>query len=165
MRGATDKLIILLFFLSHFNPRAPCGARLCSEAVTTHSKVISTHAPLAGRDSFSSTLRKCISEFQPTRPLRGATQHFQTNYFGNLFQPTRPLRGATSITIAKTPTNLFQPTRPLRGATNRVFNPSNSSNISTHAPLAGRDRQKTEKHSRDFISTHAPLAGRDRQER
>ena len=33
------------------------------------------------------------------------------------FQPTRPLRGATDITIDNAVSKKFQPTRPLRGAT------------------------------------------------
>ena len=33
------------------------------------------------------------------------------------FQPTRPLRGATEIAHKLTDTIKFQPTRPLRGAT------------------------------------------------
>ena len=79
-------------------------------------------------------------KFQPTRPLRVATQHFQTNYFGNLFQPTRPLRGATVLLCILLVGFL----------------------ISTHAPLAGRDFTKGRGViSNIMISTHAPLAGRD----
>ena len=34
-----------------FNPRAPCGARPIPKSVKQVSALISTHAPLAGRDS------------------------------------------------------------------------------------------------------------------
>ncbi len=37
----------------HFNPRAPCGARLCSSVPSLRPRYISIHAPLAGRDSKS----------------------------------------------------------------------------------------------------------------
>ena len=37
------------------------------------------------------------------------------------FQPTRPLRGATEIAHKLTDTIKFQPTRPLRGATAKVY--------------------------------------------
>ncbi len=57
------------------------------------------------------------------------------------FQPTRPLRGATEIAHKLTDTIKFQPTRPLRGATAGWCNGSTSRSISTHAPLAGRDGQ------------------------
>ena len=33
--------------------------------------------------------------FQPTRPLRGATDVLAQEIAGKVFQPTRPLRGAT----------------------------------------------------------------------
>ena len=33
-----------------FNPRAPCGARLVSVLLFSVCSLISTHAPLAGRD-------------------------------------------------------------------------------------------------------------------
>ena len=77
--------------------------------------------------------------FQPTRPLRGATEiaHKLTDTIK--FQPTRPLRGATPCFHRGIAQSKFQPTRPLRGATVRAANRSPIGNISTHAPLAGRD--------------------------
>ena len=40
-------------FSPHFNPRAPCGARLLASVPYPCDGWISTHAPLAGRDSKS----------------------------------------------------------------------------------------------------------------
>ena len=126
-----------------------------------------------------------VFKFQPTRPLRGATNVAIPSppYFLR-FQPTRPLRGATTLVSAETTPTEFQPTRPLRGATQpaTVF-PASRSNfnprapcgarrdfqlfmkrlrkISTHAPLAGRDEQRGIQPKAGEISTHAPLAGRD----
>ena len=40
---------------------------------SNHLGEISTHAPLAGRDGKRCCLTLLISVFQPTRPLRGAT--------------------------------------------------------------------------------------------
>ena len=102
---------------SHFNPRAPCGARQPSP-----------RPPSLGR------------EFQPTRPLRGATDAnggFIAIHL--IFQPTRPLRGATIWRDTKCCAKKFQPTRPLRGATNNRQMIFTLHLISTHAPLAGRD--------------------------
>ena len=124
--------------------------------------MISTHAPLAGRDVYCVAAVGC----------------------GPIFQPTRPLRGATlSLRALPLMSSIFQPTRPLRGATKRISEPIHNSSISTHAPLAGRDSvdRLSNEHSefqptrplrgatfngrRRFliydISTHAPLAGRD----
>ena len=149
---------------SDFNPRAPCGARLNTKHLSTPQLIfqptrplrgatlrppalinliirISTHAPLAGRDSSPDGSSGRQEDFNPRAPC-GARQKWEILRRSCIpFQPTRPLRGATLIWRYLTPKALkFQPTRPLRGATNRVFNPCNSSNISTHAPLAGRDR-------------------------
>ena len=83
-------------------------------------------------------------EFQPTRPLRGATSLIEPDrlaveisthaplagrdkYDANgrvvleKFQPTRPLRGATYLWYLSRTEQEFQPTRPLRGATAKVY--------------------------------------------
>ena len=104
----------------HFNPRAPCGARLRGDAERTEGQDISTHAPLAGRDGVEPVDGKLKALFQPTRPLRGATVLPGGDSPMAIFQPTRPLRGATGwwqvfVGLATG----FQPTRPLRGATGR----------------------------------------------
>ena len=79
---------------------------------------ISTHASLAGRDAIINTVRAAIdAAFQPTRPLRDATQAYAMSEGIKKFQPTRPLRDATVI--------------PHGDVIGRV--------ISTHASLAGRD--------------------------
>ena len=102
--------------------------------------------------------------FQPTRPLRGATEiaHKLTDTIK--FQPTRPLRGATPCFHRGIAQSKFQPTRPLRGATLlRSVRVIGHLSISTHAPLAGRDRNTADTSEPNDISTHAPLAGRDRK--
>ena len=168
-----------------FNPRAPCGARPflvgdvfpfmifqptrplrgATSCVVTFSLrlTISTHAPLAGRDSRSIWLSQAARRFQPTRPLRGATCAFGNNDNAVPFQPTSPLRGATNCVKfieascknfnprapcgarrfrnGLTPSPFpFQPTRPLRGATASGPPSEILRGISTHAPLAGRDK-------------------------
>ncbi len=83
---------------------------------------ISTHAPLAGRDTDQLGVLPEVETFQPTRPLRGATTITgQLVCLVVVFQPTRPLRGATSSTCDRRSSCKFQPTRPLRGATRREF--------------------------------------------
>ena len=85
----------------HFNPRAPCGARLTAPAFARLSfrfqstrplrgatymwgcfgmpVTISIHAPLAGRDMNDGTIATTEIKFQSTRPLRGATANL-TNF-------------------------------------------------------------------------------------
>ena len=192
----------------NFNPRAPCGARPCHERsrrtniefqptrplrgatsalpVRTVIDLISTHAPLAGRDTGVSCCRFRRHGFQPTRPLRGATisvdiaGFVSINFnprapcgarpfcaprllrFSSYFNPRAPCgaRLGTTGNPAAEDTE-FQPTRPLRGATWITPISSIRMRISTHAPLAGRDHEHPQIPGQRGISTHAPLAGRD----
>ena len=101
---------------------------------------ISTHAPLAGRDSVAKYGADVAVEFQPTRPLRGATasgdhlscggsyfnprapcgarptDRFGEDYFKN-FNPRAPCGARPCRNRARHKICSFQPTRPLRGAT------------------------------------------------
>ena len=43
-------LLSRYYICTHFNPRAPCGARPWSYPYSIQYRLISTHAPLAGRD-------------------------------------------------------------------------------------------------------------------
>ena len=104
----------------YFNPRAPCGARLTQSKLSdlqaefqptrplrgaTHAEharrlmvVISTHAPLAGRDISGKKRAPHRWYFNPRAPC--GARHFRQKKSAPpmVFQPTRPLRGATSVT-------------------------------------------------------------------
>ena len=103
---------------------------------------ISTHAPLAGRDLSLFPVSKGSQAFQPTRPLRGATNNRQVIFTLHLISTHAPLAGRDDCTVRAickatdfnprapcgarlTQSKLsdlqteFQPTRPLRGATLR----------------------------------------------
>ena len=125
-------------------------------------RVISTHAPLAGRDPSACRSRACASNFNPRAPC-GARRNVRFLVSSSCdFNPRAPC-GA----------------RPAHGPP-RPPDPG----ISTHAPLAGRDTMSIllYEDGADFnprapcgarpsagvrvtrvhnISTHAPLAGRD----
>ena len=79
---------------------------------------ISTHAPLAGRDT------------RPRRPHRRPQD----------FNPRAPCGARLLTAISDICISIFQPTRPLRGATASDCVEERAFDISTHAPLAGRDR-------------------------
>ena len=78
-----------------------------------------------------------------------------------IFQPTRPLRGATDVFAEMLEEEKFQPTRPLRGATGTYTPKSTQIFISTHAPLAGRDRVRPAAPSaRRYFNPRAPCGAR-----
>ena len=148
--------------------------------------MISTHAPLAGRDVLVVSIGIKVFKFQPTRPLRGATESVPALATSDFLISTHaPLAGrdrGKGCTLLDSEN--FNPRAPC-GARLQLkpqlfdfldFNPrapcgarrfSNDGFtikicISTHAPLAGRDHlSRTEQEDQHRISTHAPLAGRD----
>ena len=146
---------------NHFNPRAPCGARL---------------KPV--------TKRVEVSIFQSTCPMRGTTREQGHAIDLSIFQSTCPMRGTTSaILISILDVSAFQSTCPMRGTTvsnhasrrSRYFNPRapcgarrftglparDAGQISIHVPHAGHDTvRKAEKDISD-ISIHVPHAGHD----
>ncbi|EGK58592.1 hypothetical protein HMPREF9081_1898 [Centipeda periodontii DSM 2778] len=99
-----------------FNPRAPCGARpLQKEGLVV------------------------VTEFQSTRPVRGATGGSVPAGVAMAFQSTRPVRGATMLFAMIPPPHSFQSTRPVRGATRLCDKRGDGDFVSIHAPRAGRD--------------------------
>ena len=150
--------------LSNFNPRAPCGARrACSDwqfdrvcefqptrplrgatvitARRAATSMISTHAPLAGRDRpVLADFLAHVDDFNPRAPC-GARRRWGSDprHTGSHFNPRAPC-GARRQALPRLRRSLaFQPTRPLRGATFQRLLEHWISAISTHAPLAGRD--------------------------
>ena len=101
---------------------------------------ISIHAPLAGRDLVVWIVCGTYSQFQSTRPLRGATLANSGAHARLLISIHAPLAGRDA--------GLYRVERP--GAV-----------ISIHAPLAGRDAAVDYLFEYSLISIHAPLAGRD----
>ncbi len=73
MRGATRNVLLICVSSRNFNPRAPCGARLNAGDLGDVPEEISIHAPHAGRDVTDAGQNRKPSEFQSTRPMRGAT--------------------------------------------------------------------------------------------
>ena len=103
-------------------------------------RLVSIHAPRAGRDTYARTTRPTAFGFNPRAPC-GA----------------RPSVGAVTI-----PPFAFQSTRPVRGATNystreegapQCFNP--------RAPCGARPIIAHVRKERHNVSIHAPRAGRD----
>ena len=149
---------------SHFNPRAPCGARREVLDCSISDLLISIHAPLAGRDQKGSPAYGGQYLFQSTRPLRGATGNpVCMDGRSRRFQSTRPLRGATRLAICSGAVTGISIHAPLAGRDHCRRSCWGYTAISIHAPLAGRDVEPPLHHEpRGEISIHAPLAGRDR---
>ena len=80
---------------THFNPRAPCGARPGLDFEVIPFGDISIHAPLAGRDPWTAS-QGGRTEISIHAPLAGRDAKVARRALGVVrFQSTRPLRGAT----------------------------------------------------------------------
>ena len=145
-----------------FNPRAPCGARHVPIRVGSGGRVVSIHAPRAGRDDARAAVQAFGFGFNPRAPCgaRPVCPHrfaplFKVSIHApragrdqapsshrprvRQFQSTRPVRGATTRLQVGRRHGKFQSTRPVRGATTCVTAFSRLSIVSIHAPRAGRD--------------------------
>ena len=123
----------------HFNPRAPCGARLRGagraaeikpfqstrplRGATVRDRIhawcgeISIHAPLAGRD-FSSASGYCPRPyFNPRAPCGARPFLAAVASPSSYFNPRAPCGARPGISRTLQPRARFQSTRPLRGAT------------------------------------------------
>ena len=144
-----------------FNPRAPCGARLCKLDFTSHALDFNPRAPCGARPRETEKLRlKCV--FQSTRPVWGATastnkwrriaddfnprapcgaRHIRQTPTGCFarFQSTRPVWGATQGGIRRGDALQFQSTRPVWGATGSLLKHTvNLKNFNPRAPCGAR---------------------------
>ena len=100
---------------------------------------ISTHAPLAGRDIKKRRAVVAVNSFQPTRPLRGATNG-QARLFAEVEISTHA---------------------PLAGRDRQHLGHRIAGLISTHAPLAGRDQSRlTETVLQAYFNPRAPCGAR-----
>ena len=142
MRGATQTISALCWARINFNPRAPCGARLSSDILSDMRKIISIHAPHAGRDRPLYNRYRHTKKFQSTRPMRGATRGLRNRLLQRIgisihaphagrdwvnmgdsyatrsdFNPRAPCGARRSQILTPADISLFQSTRPMRGAT------------------------------------------------
>ena len=147
----------------HFNPRAPCGARLCASSAITMLQLFQSTRPVRGA-TVGFITRLAAAEFQSTRPVRGATAHraqVVVELFISIhapragrdprsvsfpvarsyFNPRAPCGARLTGGMQTIPSARFQSTRPVRGATLPQQPCNYRSRISIHAPRAGRDLQ------------------------
>ena len=126
----------------NFNPRSPCGERLCRPRLhrvvkefqstlpvrgatagcveIASIKKISIHAPRAGSDRLSNRSERARRRFQSTLPVRGATKAAKATELDELISIHAPRAGSDENSIEIDGKRyLFQSTLPVRGATQR----------------------------------------------
>ena len=102
----------------YFNPRAPCGARLGQTVGGVTYYNISIHAPRVGRDDEDDWPRMQAWPISIHAPRVGRDSgRLSLSLPLYLFQSTRPVWGATKGASLPASNDGFQSTRPVWGAT------------------------------------------------
>ena len=130
-------------YVQHFNPRAPCGARPALRLSAASSSYFNPRAPCGARPDLRCTEAEPDSQFQSTRPMRGATTPaLSPSTSPTHFNPRAPCGARPPARRQSMRNRKFQSTRPMRGATALERTSALRPRISIHAPHAGRDRKK-----------------------
>ena len=149
--------------------------------------MISTHAPLAGRDDQTVRLWAEENNFNPRAPCGARHGVLHAERRQEDFNPRAPCGARHGFLVTNAEKRVFQPTRPLRGATYTLhdncthtayFNPRapcgarltslrtmfhSNANFNPRAPCGARPNRVLNPSNSSNISTHAPLAGRDHE--
>ena len=125
-----------------FNPRSPCGERPRRYGRRIRSTGFNPRSPCGERRRSRRTCATSTCAFNPRSPC-GERQSLATLISPTpVFQPTLPLRGATERRIARFFQSLgyrFNPRSSCGERHHHVHHRQGRGHVSTHAPLAGSD--------------------------
>ena len=100
-----------------FNPRSPCGERLRCGRENGATDGFNPRSPCGERPPCTPHKAACGTCFNPRSPCGERRRPYAWTWASIWFQPTLPLRGATDVIGIGHVVAQFQPTLPLRGAT------------------------------------------------
>ena len=147
-----------------FQPTRPLRGATCR--LTPYRSciaMISTHAPLAGRDNVLELVGALCGYFNPRAPCGARPQRSNMPNEALQISTHAPLAGRDRKRRRDNfPDTKFQPTRPLRGATILLLvDGMHARDFNPRAPCGARQPTTRSSLFAVYISTHAPLAGRD----
>ena len=120
LRGATSDHPWRNLWAWVFQPTRPLRGATGVRRVCIRTTLISTHAPLAGRDRVLVSLVPITSNFNPRAPCGARQTAAATRAAGTInFNPRAPCGARPWCQNIAGENDKFQPTRPLRGATAR----------------------------------------------
>ena len=144
-----------------FQPTLPLRGATGRKIANVRHRWVSTHAPLAGSDTWGASPTASRSSFNPRSPC-GERRYLMPPEVGGIVSTHAPLAGSDLCKKVTrriingfnprspcgerhlaadvlAPAVGFQPTLPLRGATASAWSVQHRRTVSTHAPLAGSD--------------------------
>ena len=140
MREATFRVRLAPYVQKSFNPRLPCGRRLCSLLYCKKQGIVSIHASHAGGDASAAGDVCRDGEFQSTPPMREATGMPASHVEKITFQSTPPMREATTVARGNTcRLGSFNPRLPCGRRLGDSPGSPGSIKVSIHASHAGGD--------------------------
>ena len=123
-----------------FQPTRPLRGATTNALRFSSRHLISTHAPLAGRDPVKPSFTITQADFNPRAPCGARPADQDCSYRSRGISTHAPLAGRDQKCLyAKAVQFLFQPTRPLRGATSSApLNPMWRGYFNPRAPCGAR---------------------------
>ena len=162
LRGATARDPVSLARREKFQPTRPLRGATPHNIPISADCQISTHAPLAGRDHQKAPARSGTDNFNPRAPCGARRQSPMQKSECQEFQPTRPLRGATKPAKVRHLAMNISTHAPLAGRdTDAARRCPQKGYFNPRAPCGARRFCAIAIPHDRAISTHAPLAGRD----
>ena len=111
--GATGGQMGLQFAGGHFNPRSPCGERLCLAMVSRWTRKFQSTLPVWGATTKFYAKNAKIYRFQSTLPVWGATRRGNHQLYQHQISIHAPRVGSDSINIGHSARRLnFNPRSP-----------------------------------------------------
>ena len=161
MRGATICCRIKRAAFRYFNPRAPCGARLCARGFGRGHCNFNPRAPCGARREQQRRSRAEKQYFNPRAPCGARRLECKTPISSMNFNPRAPC-GARPITVVITsPDRTFQSTRPMRGATTKPeYQYAIIENFNPRAPCGARPTARGTICGRGYFNPRAPCGAR-----
>ena len=163
IRGATQQPERREHHPTHFNPRAPYGARLACFLAADDVSRISIHAPHTGRDQPDKESRNEYTHFNPRAPYGARQAVSSETVVQREISIHAPHTGRDEMeTLATRFCTTFQSTRPIRGATHVTRgNVVDVLHFNPRAPYGARRAKPRKGICNGQISIHAPHTGRD----
>ena len=142
--------------MKNFNPRPPCGGRLCGTRNVSQRTIFQSTSPVWRTTCARLATTNDIRNFNPRPPCGGRHLHSDAYEYCVEFQSTSPVWRTTSDRRKWRRRHLFQSTSPVWRTTGSsrigIFLPS----ISIHVPRVEDDSCRKHVILRLFISIHVP---------
>ena len=159
-RGETTTRSAAISLSGHFNPLAPCGARLNGKSALSVPLLFQSTRPVRGETVVYRSLHRGSTNFNPLAP-RGARRANGLYHYREEFISIHSPRVGRDPQGSAAQEEEFQSTRPAWGETLYAADVEHDPQISIHSPRVGRDfAAPSIKRWRSYFNPLAPRGAR-----